>query len=141
MMYNNNMKNIGQVKRFWFAVFLFLTLFAFSNTTFASLPAESTPQKAAPCVAGAGKICNPIAATTVQDFIKFALTGVLKLGIPVVALAIIYSGFLFVIARGNPEALSKAKDTLLYTLIGAAILLGAWSIAQLISATITTIGS
>ena len=53
-----------------------------------------------------------------------------------VALAIIYSGFLFVAARGNSEKLTKAKDTLLYTIIGAAILLGAWAIATMISSTV-----
>jgi hypothetical protein len=52
-------------------------------------------------------------------------------------LAIIYSGFLFVFARGNSEKLGKAKDALLYTLIGAAILLGSWAIAEMIQATVT----
>jgi hypothetical protein len=55
-------------------------------------------------------------------------------------LAIIYCGFLFVKAIGKPEEIKKAKDALLYTVIGAAILLGAWTIAQLISDTIIEIG-
>ncbi len=89
---------------------------------------------------GAGKICNPITTNTIQEFIKTLLEGVLKVGIPVVALAVIYCGFLFVSARGNSEKLTKAKDALLYTLIGAAILLGSWAIAKLISATVTGLG-
>lgn len=83
-----------------------------------------------------GKIINPIRYDTINKFIKALLTGVLKIGIPVVALAIIYSGFLFVFARGNSEKLTKARESLLYTLIGAAILLGSWAIAELISATV-----
>ncbi len=79
---------------------------------------------------------NPIDAKTINEFIKALLEGVLKIGIPIVALAIIYCGFLFVQARGKPEAITKARDALLYTLIGAAILLGSWAIAQLISNTI-----
>ena len=93
------------------------------------------------CNPATGKICNPINTNTIQEFIKTLLEGVLKIGIPIVALAIIYCGFLFVSARGNSEKLTKAKDTLLYTLIGAAILLGSWAIAQLISATVTELGS
>jgi len=82
-------------------------------------------------------ICNPIPkVTSVPGLIKTILEGLLKIGIPVVALAIVYCGFLFVFARGNPEKLKKAKDALLYTLIGAAILLGSWAIAQMISATV-----
>ncbi len=83
-----------------------------------------------------GKIVNPIKVDTINGFIKILLEGVLRVGIPIVALAIIYCGFLFVSARGNSEKLSKAKDALLYTLIGAAILLGSWAIAQLISDTV-----
>lgn len=85
----------------------------------------------------AGKIINPLGETTsLPLLIHDVLTKALQIGIPIVALAIIYSGFLFVAARGNPEKLTKAKDTLLYTLIGAAILLGSWGIAMIISSTV-----
>lgn len=85
-----------------------------------------------------GRICNPLGdnITDITQFIKVLLKGALKIGIPIIALAIIYCGFLFVAARGNSEKLSTAKDALLYTIIGSAILLGAWAIAQLISETV-----
>lgn len=83
-----------------------------------------------------GRVHNPINAETIDQLIKEVLQGVIKIAIPIIALAIIYSGFLFVSARGNEEKLTKAKDALLYTCIGAAILLGAWALAQLISETI-----
>jgi hypothetical protein len=82
------------------------------------------------------KLTNPIKVNNINDFIKTLLEGVLKIGMPIIALAIIYCGFLFVSARGKPEELTKAKDALLYTLIGAAILLGSWAIAQMISDTV-----
>jgi len=88
------------------------------------------------CDPTSGKICNPINAKSIPEFVGTLLEGALKIGIPVIALAIIYSGFLFVAARGNSEKLSKAKSALLYTLIGAAILLGSWAIAKLISETV-----
>lgn len=84
-----------------------------------------------------GKILNPLATTsTLPDLIQTFLIGAIKIGIPIVALAVVYCGFLFVAARGNSEKLTKAKDALLYTLIGAAILLGALAIAKMISATV-----
>jgi len=90
-----------------------------------------------------GKICNPLGAGTadIPSFIRTVLTGLLKIGIPLVALAVIYCGFLFVAARGNAEKLSKAKDALLYTLVGAGILLGSWSIAELIKSTVEGLGT
>ena len=87
----------------------------------------------------AKQICNPITESTIQGFIRTVLEGVLKIGIPLVALAVIYCGFLFVAARGNSEKLTKAKDALLYTLIGAAILLGSWAIAKLIADTVISL--
>jgi hypothetical protein len=116
-------KNLGKI----FLLFYFLTI------PFFILYAAGDP----PCTGTEGKICNPLGTTsTLPALIEKILEGVLKIGIPVVALAIIYCGFLFVFARGNPEELTKAKDALLYTLIGAAILLGAWAIAQIISSTV-----
>lgn len=87
-------------------------------------------------------INNPLATNninTVPDFIQKILIGVIKIGMPVIALAIIYSGFLFVAARGNTEKLGEAKKSLTYTLIGAAILLGSWAIATLISNTVLSL--
>src|SRR3989344_5792675 len=85
------------------------------------------------------KIVNPINTSTIQEFIRVLLEGILKIGIPLVALAVIYCGFLFVKAQGKSEDLTKAKDALWYTLIGAAILLGSWAIAKLISETVLAI--
>jgi hypothetical protein len=85
---------------------------------------------------------NPLSGVnTISDFVKKILDIVLTIGIPIVALAIIYSGFLFVAARGNTEKLGQAKKTFLYTIIGAAILLGAWLLAQVLSETITQLSS
>lgn len=79
---------------------------------------------------------NPINATSVNGLIKDILIGVIKIGIPLIAIAIIYSGFLFVTAQGKPGDIETAKRAFMYTLIGGAILLGAWAIAQLISDTV-----
>lgn len=87
-----------------------------------------------------GKIINPLNnITTIEGLIKIILEGALKIGIPVIALAIIYCGFLFVAARGNSEKIGEAKSALMYTLIGAAILLGAWGIALLIQNTVLSL--
>ena len=91
-----------------------------------------------------GQISNPLASkgiNSISGLIETFLKGALRVGIPIIALAIIYCGFLFVAARGNSEKLTKAKDALMYTLIGAAVLLGSWAIAQLISETVIGITS
>lgn len=85
---------------------------------------------------GSATIDNPIGVDNINDFIKTILEGIIKIGIPIIAIAIIYSGFLFVTAQGKPQAIEEAKRAFFYTLIGAAILLGSWALAQLISDTV-----
>lgn len=87
------------------------------------------------------KINNPLKGgiDSIPAFIEAILNIVLTVGVPIVVLAIIYSGFLFVKAQGNAEAISKAKKAFMYTLIGAALLLGSFVIANAIKGTVDEI--
>ena len=90
------------------------------------------------------KIVNPLGKTgpqNIPDFIKEIIKIVVKIGTPVIVLAIIYTGFLFVKAQGNSEAITKAKTSLMYVLIGAVLLLGAFVIANAIGSTVDEISS
>ena len=74
-----------------------------------------------------------------MEFVKAILEVVLKIGIPVAAMFIIYSGFLFVKAQGNEAELTKAKNAFTYAVIGTAILLGSWLLAKGIESTINSL--
>jgi hypothetical protein len=83
------------------------------------------------------QIQNPLGGTTtVAEFINKIFGFFVQLGAVVLVLAIVYSGFLFVVAQGNPEKLKKAKEAFKWTVIGGAILLGAQVIAQVIETTL-----
>ncbi|MDD3662421.1 MAG: hypothetical protein PHT84_00990 [Candidatus Pacebacteria bacterium] len=77
----------------------------------------------------------------IPSFIEAIINIILIIGVPIVTLAIIYSGFLFVSAAGNPEKLKNAKTTFIYTLIGAALLLGAFVLSKAIVTTVEEIKS
>lgn len=79
---------------------------------------------------------NPIGAETIQELILQITNAAVLIMSPVIVLMLIYSGFLFVYNANNPEKLKKAQNTLLWTVIGAAIVLGAKGIALAIQATI-----
>lgn len=89
------------------------------------------------------KIQNPLGNSNADlyTFIVSVLGVVTKLGAVVVVMAIIYVGFLYVTARGNEEQVSKAHSALTWTVVGAAILLGAQVLAEVIKNTITQLGS
>jgi len=74
------------------------------------------------------------------DFIKVVVNNVLlPVGGVVATMYIIYSGFLFVTAQGDPKKIETAKASFTYAVIGTAILLGAWAISEGIAATIRQI--
>jgi hypothetical protein len=66
---------------------------------------------------------------------------ILPIGGVIVVFFIIYGGFLLVVSAGNEEKLKIAKKTIMYAMIGAAILLGSWVIALGIKNTIKQISA
>lgn len=82
---------------------------------------------------------NPLnpSISTIPTFIAYALKVLVQVSLPIISLFIVYSGFLFVFARGNTEKLARARSNFLYVIIGALLILGAWMIAVLLSGTVT----
>ncbi len=87
---------------------------------------------------GAG-LQNPLNSSfsSIPNFIAGALKVMVMVALPIIALFLVYAGFLFVSARGNSEQIDKAKKNFFYVIIGAILILGAWVIATLIGGTIT----
>lgn len=87
---------------------------------------------------------NPIKLTgasggqiqTIPEFLLALVDMVFLFGMPIIVIFIIYAGFLFVTAGDNESQISKAKTTITWTLIGAAVLIGAKVIAMAIETTV-----
>ncbi len=74
---------------------------------------------------------------TLFDLLTALVTNIIMpIGAVLAVLAFIYTGFLFVTAQGDASQLKTAKNALINTSIGTAILLGAWSIAEVIKNTV-----
>jgi len=76
---------------------------------------------------------------TFNDIIAFLLRYVLLIGTPIAVLALIWAGFQYVWAQGNPEKIKKAHKTLMWTFLGITLLFGSWSLSTAISNTICKI--
>ena len=61
---------------------------------------------------------------------------VLPIAAVLVVLWIIWAGFTYLLAQGNPQKIKEAHQRLLWSLIGAGILLGAVSISAVVQTTI-----
>lgn len=75
----------------------------------------------------------------ITELVDVILKAIIQIGTPIAAIFIVYSGLLFVIARGNETKLTKAKETLMWTLIGTAVLIGSAVIAGVIKVTMDQI--
>lgn len=84
-------------------------------------------------------LSNPIQANSFYDLITAIVNVLLAIGIPVAVIFIIYAGFLFVTAGGSEEQVKKAKEMLIWTLAGTALLVGAKTIALALQSTVTSL--
>lgn len=82
-------------------------------------------------------IDNPFKQNTIEGLINTIVNDILlPIGGVVAVLMIMYAGFMYVTAQGDPGQIKKAHDALLWAVIGAAILLGALVISEAIKETI-----
>lgn len=89
-----------------------------------------------PYFVAAAELKNPLEARSIAELIEGLLRSIVYIALPLISLAIVYSGFKFVIAQGNESELSKAKQNFYFVVLGAILILGAWAISQLIGNTI-----
>lgn len=89
-------------------------------------------------LAQSAQLQNPLNSqfSSIPNFIAGFLKVLVMVALPIISLMIVVAGFQFVLAQGNEEKLSKAKNNFLYVLIGSILILGAWVIATLIGGTV-----
>jgi hypothetical protein len=75
---------------------------------------------------------NPINSDSFEALVLSLAQWVAAIALPIAAIFIIYSGYLFVTAGGNQSKIDAAKTTFYWTIIGTAIVVGAWALAAAI---------
>ena len=85
-------------------------------------------------------IPNPIAKSGANDLMGLITALLNNVVMPVAAVGvviwIVYAGFTFITAQGKEAEITKAKDRLLWALVGAGILLGAVGISKVVENTV-----
>lgn len=79
---------------------------------------------------GSSRLINPLTADNIPELVRRIVNFIFVIGVPIVAIAIIYAGFLIVTSAGNVEKAKSGRQALVAALIGGAILLGAWVIGE-----------
>ncbi len=77
-------------------------------------------------------LTNYLNVTTIEELLEAILTILITLATPIIIFFIIYGGYLYVTARGNPEQIKTATTALTYAIIGGVIIIGAVAIGTII---------
>lgn len=88
---------------------------------------------AGPPIPGSGlHIENPLSCSDATECVQNLLNGLIYLAAPVVAVMILIGGFQIMAAAGNEERLKSGKNTILYAVLGYAVILLASGVAAVI---------
>jgi hypothetical protein len=76
---------------------------------------------------------NPLGGVSELDQLFLEIVNVLLIiAVPIIVFFIIFAGFTYVTAQGNPEKIKLASQSLLYGIIGGVIILGSSAIMVII---------
>ncbi|MHB8860306.1 MAG: hypothetical protein ACYC48_01035 [Minisyncoccota bacterium] len=132
--------------RLLFVITVILAAFAMPTFTLAATNAGSgtvspVVNAGSGTVAGNTTLLNPLkAGTSLSSFLSDILAFVIQIGTIVIILMLVFVGYKFVVAQGKPGEIEAAKKMLLWTVIGALVLLGAQAISSAIQATVSALG-
>src|SRR3989344_4435406 len=82
---------------------------------------------------------TPLKVNSIAEFLELVLKIVTLFALPIIIFFIIYAGFLFVTAQGKPDQITKARNALLYSVVGGVIILGAHLLLAVIQGTVGTL--
>jgi len=110
-------------------MFVLFSLFFFTNSTHAAKQITDAPSQLT-SVAGPTGINSEVSVPQyVGNVIKWALSAV---GL-IFFILMVYAGFKWMLARGNDEGITKARDTVFGAIIGLAIVVASYAITNFIT--------
>lgn len=77
-----------------------------------------------------------ISVTSIQGLIVSILNVFIIVATPIIVFFVIYSGFMYVTAKGNAEQIKKATTMLTYSIIGGLLIIGSVAMAEIVKAVI-----
>lgn len=98
-------------------------------------PQGENPQSSA----SGATLTNPLRAGSLPELLTIVLEAIVQIGSILLVLALVWVGFLFVMAQGAEEKIRDARGAFVWTVIGGMLLLGAKAISEVIQATVQTL--
>ena len=79
---------------------------------------------------------NPLQFNSLEALIVGILNVLLIIAVPIIVFFIIFAGFSYVTAQGNPEKIKQASRSLTYAIIGGVLILGSVAIAEILKSVV-----
>ncbi len=77
--------------------------------------------------------------SSIPAFLAAVLSAIAKIGMPIITVYMVITGYMFVAAQGKPDKLVIAKRNFLYSVLGALLVLSSWVLANIIGNTVNQI--
>mgnify|MGYP001611179664 CR=1 FL=1 len=84
-----------------------------------------------------GKLADPFESATIFQLIQKIIGYLIKIGASILAIMIIYGGFLILTAGDSPEKVKSGKDVILWAVVGYIIVLCSWGVIYIMGQIIT----
>ncbi len=75
---------------------------------------------------------------SIEALLTTILNVLLVLAVPIIIFFIIFAGFTYVTAQGNPEKIKTATRSLTYAIIGAVLILGGVALSEIIAGVVNS---
>jgi hypothetical protein len=116
-------------------IILFISLFLISTALPAIAGVDCSDVANKDHVDCKATLANPLGAgTTICTLLKSIAGFMIWIAAPIVAGMIIYGAYEILFAKGDPQAINKGKDTILYSVLAYVIILLGWGVTSIIQA-------
>ncbi len=106
------------MKKVWFFLFAVLSPFVVAQGSGGTVNPGGTGGTINP----QPSITDPLGVGGISGLFNKIIDGLLLLAGPIAVIMLVYAGYLFIIAQDNQDRIKKARATVLYVVIGVAIL-------------------
>lgn len=83
------------------------------------------------CPGGSG-LCDPFRNRNIFQILQSIIGYLIEIGAPILAVMVIYGGFLILTAGDSPEKVKSGKDVILWAVVGYMIVLSSWGVLYII---------
>ena len=89
------------------------------------------------CSGGKDCLQDPFDGKTIFTIIQSIIGYLILIGAPILAVMVIYGGFLILTAGDSPEKVKSGKDVILWAVVGYTIVLCSWGVIYIMGQIIT----